>query len=78
MEWNRIFGGISPRGEWKEIQFLNEIGMAWKWNGMEVEKQWNMQLKLTYKQHYKHIIIPQRREKNCSSFQIYENIIILY
>ena len=61
MEWNRIFGGISPRGEWKEIQFLNEIGMAWKWNGMEVEKQWNMQLKLTYKQHYTHIIIPQTR-----------------
>ena len=39
MEWN-IWWNLTERGmetEWKEIKFLDGIGMEWKWNGMEVE-----------------------------------------
>ena len=41
MEWN-IWWNLTERGmetEWKEIKFLDGIGMEWKWNGMEWK--WN-------------------------------------
>ena len=41
MEWNGIFGGISPRGEWKRNGKKLNFQMELEWNGSGMEWKWN-------------------------------------